>query len=1178
MEIKKMFKDDIDRTINGVVQVEQEKEDVVKQEVKEYVVTTELKKHFTKFFNEYSESFDTPTDNVGVWITGFFGSGKSHFLKMLSYLLENKEIDGKKTVDYFEEKFDDELSFMNVQKCVQVPTETILFNIDVEGSVQKDDTAVLRVFAKVFYEHLGFYGKDLRLAKLEQYISNQGKMDSFKESFKRIRGKEWEEARGTYNFFKKAVIQAVVECGAMSEEDATLWFNDKTPVDYSVGQLVDEIKAYVDSKPKGFRLLFMIDEAGQYIGTNTSMLLNLQSLIEKLGSVCRGQVWIVATGQEALDEMIKVRTDEFSRIMARFAIRLSLTSSSVGEVIEKRLLTKTEEANEVLDGVYENNENVLNNLYAFDTDVKDLKGYTSEDEFARIFPFVPYQFTIMQKVFNEIRKHGHAGKHQSSGERSMLNGFQESAQNVEDKNELTLVPMYAFYDTLHSFLDTSVRSVIERAERAANNGDGLTVDDVNLLKLLYLVRYIDDIKSNIENLTILMANSITVDKIVLRQQVEDSLNRLQKQNYIARNGDIYQFLTDEEQDIAREISNQNIDASAVISQVCKTIFDDIYTTKKYRYSKNDYNLDFDFDKTVDSQNHGNTAGGMKLRFVTEAFDDASDLKLIADSKGYEAICKLSDEYSVFNDIENALKIDKFIKQKNVNQLPESIQTIITNKQKEARRLLSEAKNKISDAIIKGKFYIDGEIMSIPGTSAKTVLDKALETLVEHTYSGITLIDTPVNTDADIRNILNGTVVVLDGMEPDKGAMEEVYRYLEKQAVAKMPTSMADIQSRYQNIPYGWKEIDIASVIARLIQAQKITIKHSGETIQPNDYRLVDFLRKKSETGFTQVSIRETIPVQKMKTVRDILKEYFEVMDVPSDEDGLVAFITKEFNTERFNLEDMDKKNNMVMHPGSHEIKEALKYINKVLLAQNDNIALVNTICDLEDDLLDTKDDMINVKNFYQSQIKLYDNALNLKHDVMDYEKDYLYEIPAIKDAIERINDITKISNNFKYNRIPELNDCISTIQNERNKVVDAKKAELNDLVDSCLNEVHLKANNEEKLKAELNNAIHQFDSRKQEISRLNSLVQLDAKQNTITALKDNIIDKMDRIVNTDEDIHVDPVQPVKPVKPKKVRQVQRAVVFNQANLSSKEDIDRYVQNIKNKLLSYLTDDDEIQIK
>ena len=1170
MKIKDMFKDDIDRTINGVVQVEQEKDEVVKQEVQEYVVTTELKKHFTKFFNEYSESFDTPTDNVGVWITGFFGSGKSHFLKMLSYLLENKEIDGKKTVDYFEEKFDDQLSFMNVQKCVQVPTETILFNIDVEGSVQKDDTAVLRVFAKVFYEHLGFYGTDLKLAKLEQYISDQGKMVAFKESFKRIRGKEWEEARGTYRFFKKAVIQAVVECGAMSEEDAVLWFNDKTPLDYSVGQLVDEIKAYVDSKPKGFRLLFMIDEAGQYIGTNTSMLLNLQSLIEKLGSVCRGQVWIVATGQEALDEMIKVRTDEFSRIMARFAIRLSLTSSSVGEVIEKRLLTKTDEANEILDGVYENKQNVLSNLYAFDTDIGDIKGYASEDEFSRIFPFVPYQFTIMQKVFNEIRKHGHAGKHQSSGERSMLNGFQESAQRIENKNELTLVPMYAFYDTLHSFLDTSVRSVIVRAETAASNHNGLTMDDVNLLKLLYLVRYIDDIKSNVENLTILMADSITVDKIVLRQQVEDSLNRLQKQNYVARNGDIYQFLTDEEQDIAREISRQNIDAASVISQVCKTIFDDIYTTKKYRYSKNNNNLDFDFDKSVDGQNHGNTTGGMKLRFVTEAFDDASDLKLITDSKGYEAICKLSDEYSVFEDIENALKIDKFIKQKNVSQLPESIQTIITNKQKEGRRLLNEAKDKISEAIMNGTFYIDGEVVSIPGGSVKAVLDKALEILVEHTYSKITFVNEPVTSEADIRDILSGNIG-LDGMEANKEACDDVYKYLDKQAEMKMPTSMSDIQSRYQAIPYGWKDIDIAAVIARLIQAQKITVKHSGETIQPNDIRLVEFLRKKSETGFTQVSIRITIPAQKINAVKGILKDYFDILDVPSDEDGLVAFINKKFNEEKLSLIDMD--NNTDMHPGSDEIKKALKYVNKILLAQKDNVALVNTICDLEDDLLDSKEDMEKVKNFYDTQIKLYDHAVNLKNNVKEYEKDYLYGIPAIKETIEKIEDITKISNHFQYNRIPELNDCISTIQEERDKVIAEKKDEVNELIDSCLEEVRIQADSEDQLKSELSNAENQFDSKKQEINRLSDLVALDAKMNTITTLKDNIINKMDCILNQKEE-QIEPVQS----STKKVRQVQRAVVFNQASLSSPEDIDRYVQNIKNKLLSYLIDDDEIQIK
>ena len=1176
MKIKEMFRDDIDRTINGVVQVEQEKEDVIEQEVKEYVVTKELKKHFTKFFNEYGESFHTPTDNVGVWITGFFGSGKSHFLKMLSYLLENKKIGDKNTVDYFEEKFDDEATFMNVRTATQVSTETILFNIDVEGSMHKDDTAVLKVFAKVFYDHLGFYGNDLKLAKLEQFITKQGKMDAFKSAYEEINGESWIDTRAEYQFFEQDIVDALVQANIMNETTAQHWFDGTETADISIGQLVDEVKAYVDTKPKGFRLLFMIDEAGQYIGTNTSMLLNLQSLIEKLGSVCRGQVWIVATGQEALDEMIKVRADEFSRIMARFAIRLSLTSSSVGEVIEKRLLTKTDEANSILNGVYENNENVLSNLYSFDTDVKDIKGYTSEDEFARIFPFVPYQFTIMQKVFNEIRKHGHAGKHQSSGERSMLNGFQESAQHIENNNELTLVPMYAFYDTLHSFLDTSVRSVIERAERAANNRYGLIEEDVNLLKLLYLIRYIDDIKSNIENLTILMADTITVDKIVLRGKVVESLERLQKQNYISRNGDVYQFLTDEEQDIAREISNQTVDAANVISQICKTIFDDIYTTKKYRYTKNGFQYDFDFDKSVDEQNHGITTGGMKLRFVTEA-NDANELKLITDSKDYEAICKLSNEYSVFSDLENVLKIDKFIKQKNVNQLPQSIQAIITNKQREARRLQNEAKEKLSEAIIKGKFYIDGTVVNLSGTSVKAVLDNALETLVEHTYSGLSLIDDQASSEADIRSLLKGEVAELEGIESNKHACEEVYNYLDSSAAMGLHFTMTDIQSRYQDIPYGWREIDVAYIVAKLIHDQKVTIKHSGQTIQPTDYQLIDFLRKKSETSSTSISIRETISASKMKKVKDILKEYFEVMDVPSDEDGLVRFVVNKFSGEKVNLEKMNDQNSSVAHPGFQEISNALSLIKKVLLAQNDNIALVDTICNLEDDLLDSKEDMQSVKNFYTTQIKLFDNAVSLKREVEHNEKDYLMNIPEIVGAIDTIKDITKITNNFRYNRIPELNGCISVINTERNKVVEKKRQEVIKLIDDCYNEVVLKANSNEKLEASLDNAKQQFDTKKQETNRINSLVVLDAKKNTIVSLKDGIVNKMDSILRQATSPST-PSASAQPVSKKTVRELQRVVVFNQASLTTAKEVDEYLAKIRNKLLSYINDDEEVEIK
>ena len=171
MKIQQMFKDDIDRKINGVVKVDQDNNDVLVQELNEYVITKELKKHFIAFFNAYDEAFQEPTADIGVWISGFFGSGKSHFLKILSYLLENKTVDGIKTVERFRSKFeDDPATFMLIDRATRGQNDTILFNIDIEGSMYKDATAVLRVFEKMFYNYLGFNGSNLKVANLEQYI------------------------------------------------------------------------------------------------------------------------------------------------------------------------------------------------------------------------------------------------------------------------------------------------------------------------------------------------------------------------------------------------------------------------------------------------------------------------------------------------------------------------------------------------------------------------------------------------------------------------------------------------------------------------------------------------------------------------------------------------------------------------------------------------------------------------------------------------------------------------------------------------------------------------------------------------------------------------------------------------------------------------------------------------
>ena len=201
MRLQTIYKADINRDINGVIKVAQNDERSAQQELSEYVITKELRKHFSTFFSNYEKSIYTPTDKIGVWISGFFGSGKSHFLKMLSYLLSNQTVAGKPSIEYFADKFDDPMMIAQIEQCVKIPTDTILFNIDSKSPINKDKTAILRIFAKVFYEHKGFYGDDLKVAKLEQFIDKSGKTNDFKAAFERINGDSWENARDAFAFF-----------------------------------------------------------------------------------------------------------------------------------------------------------------------------------------------------------------------------------------------------------------------------------------------------------------------------------------------------------------------------------------------------------------------------------------------------------------------------------------------------------------------------------------------------------------------------------------------------------------------------------------------------------------------------------------------------------------------------------------------------------------------------------------------------------------------------------------------------------------------------------------------------------------------------------------------------------------------------------------------------------------
>ena len=1176
MKIQSMFKKDIERPINGVIKVMQTDDENRKQELEEYVITRELRRHFGAFYDNYEKSIDGPTDKMGVWISGFFGSGKSHFLKILSYLLANDVVEGKRAIDYFEDKFDyDPYRFDMMKRISKTPTKVILFNIDAKSPMGKDQDAILRVFTKVFYEHCGYYGDDMKVASFERFLDGQGKFDAFKRTFEEINGDTWENTREAFAFWEDDIVAALTQVTDISEQAARNWFNGEETADLSIDRLAREIKEYVDKQAPDFHLIFLVDEIGQYIGDNSGLMLNLQTVVEELGAKCAGKVWVIVTSQEDIDSVTHVKGNDFSKIQGRFNTRLSLSSASVDEVIKERILAKTDEAATLLKLVYNQNASGMRNLFTFSVGtIADLKGYSSENEFIESYPFVPYQFKLLQDVLVQVRKHGSSGKHLSGGERSMLSAFQEAAQKEKGLDENSFVPFYRFYDTVHTFLDGAIRRVIDRADTAATKGDGLKPQDVDVLKLLFLVRYVDGIAPNLENLATLMIDNIHADKISMRRSIQESLDRLVHENYVSRNGENYLFLTDEEQDINREIRNTPVDPSEVIHMVGQIAFADIYPGRKYTY-KGRY--PFAYDPMVDSALIGQPSSDIKMRLVTIASDlteNDPDSRLILQSRaGNEAIALLSTEYDYYHELEESIRITKYIKQRNISQLPESIRKIIQGKQTEAKEREKSAVGLLREAITKASWYISGERVSIRATNAKDAMDQALNRLIEDVYSKLNYVGGFAQSDADIQKILTASTAqeTMAGIESANAqALNDIEQFLDVRKRMNIQVTVGEIQKRYQAAPYGWREIDIAALLAQLVHAQKLQLIYGGATLLPTERRTVDCLRKRSEVDKTVVRRKKEPGDELKKKAKKLAAELFGVMDLKSDADsmcGQIQTLLDDFR--RRNNEASSNYGGSIVFPGRNVIDKGKQTFDAIFSKKGDNEAFLEAFTRLDDELLDWSDDFKEVEFFFKNQAQIFKDAWKLCERVQRESNYFTDEQQALSDA-RTMAEILKMPK--PYRRIVELPTLSQTVNAAYKRINDARLERVEETIVQARGDIHTLAGDDPDFKPYIIASDAELDRRKQQALAAENPTLLDAMITQIITYKDTECRKLEQLIANK---HKDTSAPEK--KALRVKTLRRYDLLPQKRLSSPEEINAYVEALRRELVKALNECDVIQM-
>ena len=362
MLLKDIFTKDISRSIDGVVKVWNDTQSVTQIELQEYVVTKEIDKHMRTFFDALHSSETQDVYSTWVWISWFFGSWKSHFLKIMWLLLQNKEIWGKLPIQYFEDKVTDKLFYAEIKKYIESHNcHTVLFNIDAisshHWSNRKD--AIVESCMKAFFQSLWFFHQKLWLADKERRLRKDWLYDDFKKTFQEQNGSSWETARIDIDLEMWAAAKAFMSVKDVEEESAKQWFDGKYQLDsYEISpqDFAEIIKAFCDISWWDMRVFFMIDEVGQYMWSNWWLMLNLQTVTELLWTHTRWKAWTVITSQEAIDSVTNmegITKQDFSKIKWRFPTQLSLSSSNVDEVIQKRILEKTDEADKELLKIYD---------------------------------------------------------------------------------------------------------------------------------------------------------------------------------------------------------------------------------------------------------------------------------------------------------------------------------------------------------------------------------------------------------------------------------------------------------------------------------------------------------------------------------------------------------------------------------------------------------------------------------------------------------------------------------------------------------------------------------------------------------------------------------------------------------------------------------------------------------
>jgi len=956
-QIKDLFANDISRRIEEVIKVDQADEQIIRDELGEYVVTDSIRDHMLEILDRYWETPKKPHEGVAVWVSGFFGSGKSSFAKYLGLALENRQILGEGAAALLGQRTADQKVQVLLNNIAEnIPTEAVIFDVSTDRGIRTGNQTITEIMYRLFLQSLG-YARDLDLSELEITLEEHDRLNGFKAKYEEVFGKAWDVEKGKIAL---AVQQASRVMHALEPETyptADSWRESALKrADVTPGDLAKRGLELMGRRCPGKTLLFVVDEVGQFVARDVQKMLDLQAVVQNLGRIGRGKMWVVVTSQEKLTELVGGLDDkrvELARLMDRFPLQVHLEPADISEVTSKRVLSKNADAEKTLRDIFTQHRGRLTDNTRLTADIK-LPELTTES-FVDLYPLLPYQIDLIIQVVSGLRTQGGASKHVGGANRTIIKLAQQLLihPDVDLASSAfgALARIDQIYDLVSGNIGSEVRGKIDDIGKKVDHDLAQPV-----AKAICLLQYVRSIHRTAENIAATIHPAVDADSRL--SEVKAALEALEKAHMVRRGDDGYRIPTPAEDDWERQRAGllpKPGDVSRLHAEVVTGLwqpqpqhsFLDVKVFKAGLYLGGRMVVDGDIPVHLTlaeaGKEHGERVEESRKRSQTEtkaifwaaALDEAIDRETVELFRSKEILSR--KERGAQTKDETALVAEERVR--------------LRRHQDELRRLIKQA-------LLTGTIFFRGNDRSpddsatdVTRTAAKVlsqalpeVFDRFEEAAARVTKKDLDSLMTTENLRG-LTSVFTDLNLVRDqGGKPvfnvEAGCLAEVLARIENRTSYGEPANGRYLADEFGKEPFGWDFEVVRLFVIALLRAGKLEATSKGQVIE-SALSLEARNTFANNNLFRQASFRPKIGIEFTHVVdaSEHFKDTFGREIAELEQSVVAAAIRQEIH--RHDEELHEVHTTLVQHnlPGAEVLRSALDQMRAIRAGKEDNAIL-----------------------------------------------------------------------------------------------------------------------------------------------------------------------------------------------------------------------------------------------